>query len=60
MTQTAALKFLKKKPNKWFNTKQISKAIKIGSASDNLKRLYLQSEVLRRSMKGQGYEWRFK
>ena len=56
MSQQEVYNFLKKNKTKWFHTSEIKKKLKVESASDNLRKLFKNKEVLRKTgQTKQGY-----
>ena len=50
MTQADALKILKKK-RKWMTSKEVSRILRVSTASASLKKLWEQGDILRRQIK---------
>lgn len=64
MTQQEVLKYLKRNKGKWFTTKEISKAIDLGTGSTNanLNKLFKDSTIYKKEIKivGRPCIWRYK
>lgn len=50
MTQADALKILKKK-RKWMTSKEVSRILRVSTASASLRKLWEQGDILRRKIK---------